>query len=108
VYKRQLQHSYNLYRKKNIGHFIRRPSKKFEDVFEYDELSQQEKEEWKELWKTNIQSFLNMFEEIINKYEKQYDNLKDGSRMKTGINDVLNVLYFDFENWKDVMYPKIK
>ena len=34
-----IQHSYNLWRKKNMSKYTRRPSKRFDDEIEYDELS---------------------------------------------------------------------
>lgn len=102
-----ITHYYNLWRKKNISHFTRRPSKKFGDELEYDELSKDQKDEWKELWKTNIETLGKLFEELINTYEEQYKKLEDDSSMKNGLSDVLDVLYFDYDTYfEHVMYPK--
>ena len=42
-----LKHNYDLWKKRNMLKFTRRPSKRFDDEIEYDELSKYEKEEWK-------------------------------------------------------------
>lgn len=101
-----IQHDYNLWRKRNMSKFIRRPSKRFDDEFEYDELSQYEKEEWKMLWKTNIEMIGKLFEELISDYENEYNSLEEDSKMKNGINDVLDVLTFEYTSYiEHILYP---
>jgi len=101
-----IQHDYNLWRKRNMSKFTRRPSKRFDDEFEYDELSQYEKEEWKMLWKTNIEMIGKLFEELISDYENEYNSLEEDSKMKNGINDVLDVLTFEYTSYiEHILYP---
>jgi hypothetical protein len=101
-----IQHDYNLWRKRNMSKFMRRPSKRFDDEFEYDELSQYEKEEWKMLWKTNIEMIGKLFEELISDYENEYNSLEEDSKMKNGINDVLDVLTFEYTSYiEHILYP---
>lgn len=104
---RDIKHDYDLWRKRNMSKFIRRPSKRFDDEIEYDELSQYEKEEWKELQKTNINMIGKLFEELISYYENEYNSLEENSKIKNGINDVLDVLTFEYTSYLEhIMYPK--
>ena len=89
-----------------MSKFMRRPSKRFDDEFEYDELSQYEKEEWKMLWKTNIEMIGKLFEELLSDYENEYNSLEEDSKMKNGINDVLDVLTFEYTSYiEHILYP---
>jgi hypothetical protein len=102
-----IQHYYNLWRKKNMSKFIRRPSKRFDDEIEYDELSQNEKEQWKPLWKTNIERIGKLFEELLSDYENQVNTLEDDSKLKSGVSDVLDVLFFEYtSHLEHILYPK--
>jgi len=102
-----IQHDYNLWRKRNMSKFMRRPSKRFDDEFEYDELSQNEKEEWKSLWKTNIEMIGKLFEELISYYENEYNSLEEDSPTESGIRDILNVLGFEYTTHiEHILYPK--
>jgi len=101
-----IQHDYNLWRKKNMAKFTRRPSKRFDDEIEYDELSQHQKEEWRSLWMTNIERLGKLFEELISDYENEYNSLEEDSKIKNGISDVLDVLTFDYTSYiEHILYP---
>jgi hypothetical protein len=48
-----------------------------------------------------------LFEELISYYENEYNSLEEDSKMKNGINDVLDVLTFEYtSHLEHIMYPK--
>ena len=77
-----IQHSYNLWRKKNMSKYTRRPSKRFDDEIEYDELSKNEQEELIDLKNTNIKKIGKLFEELIDHYERKYDLVGENSEIE--------------------------
>jgi dTDP-D-glucose 4,6-dehydratase len=102
-----IQHSYNLWRKKNMSKYTRRPSKRFDDEIEYDELSKNEQEELIDLKNTNIKKIGKLFEELIDHYERKYDLVGENSEIESGIKDVLSVLNFEYTSYLEhIMYPK--
>ena len=102
-----IQHSYNLWRKKNMSKYTRRPSKRFDDEIEYDELSKNEQEEFIDLKNTNIKKIGKLFEELIDHYERKYDLVGENSEIESGIKDVLSVLNFEYTSYLEhIMYPK--
>ena len=102
-----IKHSYNLWRKKNMSKYTRRPSKRFDDEIEYDELSKNEQEELIDLKNTNIKKIGKLFEELIDHYERKYDLVGENSEIESGIKDVLSVLNFEYTSYLEhIMYPK--
>ncbi len=105
-----LQFDYNLWRKKFMSKYIRRSSKNFGDEIEFDELSDNQKDEWKELWKKNINTIGKLFEELISDYEGKYNNIvgtEDKSNLKKSIGNILEVLYHEYQTYLEhIMYPK--
>ncbi len=102
-----IQHSYNVWRKKNMSKYTRRPSKRFDDEIEYDELSKNEQEELIDLKNTNIKKIGKLFEELIDHYERKYDLVGENSKIESGIKDVLSVLNFEYTSYLEhIMYPK--
>ena len=101
-----LKHNYDLWKKRNMLKFTRRPSKRFDDEIEYDELSKYEKEEWKTLRNTNVKMIGKLFEELISNYENEYNSLEDDSKIKYKISNILDVLYFEYQtHLEHIMYP---
>jgi len=101
-----IQHSYNLWRKKNMSKYTRRPSKRFDDEIEYDELSKNKQEELIDLRNTNIKKIGKLFEELIEHYKNKYDLIEEDSGIKSGIADVLDVLNFEYTSYLEhIMYP---
>jgi len=101
-----IQHSYDLWRKKNMSKYTRRPSKRFDDEIEYDELSKNEQEELNDLRNTNIKKIGKLFEKLNENYENKYDLLDEDSKIKSGIEDVLDVLNFEYTSYLEhIMYP---
>ena len=101
-----IHHSYNIWRKKNMSKYTRRPSKRFDDEIEYDELSKNEQEELVDLKNTNIKKIGKLFEELIDYYQNKYDLIEEDSGIKSGIEDVLDVLNFEYTSYLEhIMYP---
>jgi len=104
-----LQHKFDLWKKRHISKFTRRPSKKFNDEIEYDELSDDKKEECETLRKTNVEMIGKLFEKLISNYENIKDRIQD-PRKVTGmlekIEKIIDVLYFQYVIYfKHIMYP---
>lgn len=100
-----LQHKFNLWKTRHVNKYIRRPSKRFNDEIEYDELSKYEKEEWKTLRKTNVEMIGKLFEELISNYENEYNSIEEDSKIKNRIKDIMDVLYFDYITYfEHIMY----
>ena len=89
-----------------MSKYTRRPSKRFDDEIEYDELSKNEQEELYDLRNTNIKKIGKLFEKLIENYENKYDLLDEDSKIKSGIEDVLDVLNFEYTSYLEhIMYP---
>lgn len=94
-----IDHAFNLYRKKNISQFLKvRPSKKWGNDVEWEELSPSEQQEWKSAWEANIRKVGAMIKEFIEKYNKQLEEVGEG-KMKTALVEVLNTLTDDYDNY---------
>ena len=92
-------HEFNLYRKKNISQFLKsRPSKEWGNEKEWEDLSPSEQQEWKSVWEANIHKVGGMIKELIEKYNKQFEDVGEG-KMRTAIKEVLNTLTDDYDNY---------
>lgn len=95
----QAAHEYSLYRKKNVTKFLRsRPSKTLGDDVNWDELTGQEKEEWKSVWESNIRKYGAMIKELAGEYEKQLEEVGEG-KMKAPLIETINALYDDYDTY---------